>query len=169
MRAKNDIRLCLLCLLSRIVGKAAPVEEGKWDMWHWWEKITEEKASFTSLLSEVHGVPMLRVSGNILFNSTEPQFRAALKKAVEEVEQTEGTGRVLVVDFRELSYLDSIGLRTLMQGTADLRKRGGEVRLVIPPGGMARRILEVTRVGDMFSIYPDVLTATKERLGGPTP
>jgi anti-anti-sigma factor len=138
-------------------------------MRHWWEKITEEKDSFASLLSEVHGVPMLQVSGNIFFNSTEPQFRAALKKAVEEVEQTEGTGRVLVVDFSELSYLDSIGLRTLMQGTADLRKRGGEARLVIPPGGVAGRIMQVTGVGDMFSIYSDVPTATEERLGGPTP
>ena len=138
-------------------------------MRRWWEKITEERASFTSLLSEVHGVPMLQLSGNIMINLTEPQFRAALKKAVEEVEQTKGTRSVLVVDFSELSYLDSIGLRTLMQETAELRKRGGEVRLVIPPGGGVGRILGVTRVGDMFSIYSEVPAATEERRGGPTP
>jgi anti-sigma B factor antagonist len=138
-------------------------------MRRWWEKITEERTSFTSLLSEVHGVPMLQVSGNIILNATESQFRAALKKAVEEVEQTKGTRSVLVVDFSELSYLDSIGLRTLMQETAELRKRGGEVRLVIPPGGGVGRILKVTGVGDMFSIYSDVPRATEERRGGPTP
>ena len=136
-------------------------------MRRWWEEFTKEPSSFTSLLSEVHGVPVLRVSGEIILGTGE-QFRAALKQAVDEVEQTEGTGRVLVVDFSELSFLDSTGLRTLMQETADLRKRGGEVRLVILPGGSIGRILGVTGLGDMFSIYSDAARATEERRGGPT-
>jgi anti-anti-sigma factor len=132
-----------------------------------WEKITKDTAPFTSLLSEVHRVPVLRVSGEIILGTGE-QFRAALKQAVDEVERTEGTGRVLVVDFSELSSLDSTGLSALMQETADLRKRGGEVRLVIAPGGRMGRILGITGVGDMFSIYSDAARATEERRGGPT-
>jgi anti-sigma B factor antagonist len=138
-------------------------------MRRWWEKITKEETfPFISLLSEVHGVPVLRVSRDVILASGE-QFRAALKQAVDGVERTEGTGRVLVVDLSELSYLDSTGLRILMQETADLRKRGGEVRLVIPPGGRVGRILGVTGVGEMFPIYSDVPRATEERRGGPTP
>jgi hypothetical protein len=45
----------------------------------------------------------LRVSGDIVLDTTEPQFRVALKKAVDEVERTEDAGRVLVV---ELSFCD---------------------------------------------------------------
>ena len=138
-------------------------------MRRWWEKIREERASITTVLSEVHGVQVLGVSGNIVLDATESKFRAALKKAVEEVERTEGTGRVLVVDFSELNYLDSMGLRTLMQETAELRKRGGEVRLVIPPGARVGRVLRITGVGSMFPVYSDVPSATEEGRGGPTP
>ena len=138
-------------------------------MRRWWEKIREERASITTVLSEVHGVQVLGVSGNIVLDATESQFRAALKKAVEEVKRTEGTGRVLVVDFSELSFLDSIGLSTLMQETEELRKRGGEVRLVIPPEGRLGHVLKVTGVEAMFPVYSDVPTATEEGRGGPTP
>ena len=135
-------------------------------MGHWWEKIKKERASITTLLSDVHGVVVLRVSDNIVLDTTEPQFRAALKKAVEEVERTEGTRRVLVVDFSELNFLDSIGLGTLLQETEELRKRGGEVRLVIPPLARVRRLLDVTGVVDMFRVYSEVPSATDERRGG---
>jgi len=138
-------------------------------MGHWWEKIKKERASITTLLSDVHGVLVLRVSDNIVLDTTEPQFRAALKKAVEEVERTEGTRRVLVVDFSELNFLDSIGLGTLLQETEELRKREGEVRLVIPPGGQVGRVLQVTGVTAMFPVYSDVPSATEEFRGRPTP
>jgi anti-sigma B factor antagonist len=139
-------------------------------MRRWWKKIVEDRASFTTLLSEAHGVPVLRVSGDIVLNTTEPQFRAALKKAVDEVERTEDAGRVLVVEFRDVTFLDSIALGTLVGETEELRKRGGEVRLVLPPGGRrVRRILEVTGLETMFGVYSDVLSAVEERQGGPTP
>jgi anti-anti-sigma factor len=77
---------------------------------------------------------------------------------------------VLVVEFRDLTFLDSIALGTLIGETEEFRKRGGEVRLVIPPGGRrVRRILEVTGLETMFGVYSDVLSAAEERQGGPTP
>ena len=138
-------------------------------MRRWWKKVVEDSASFTTLLSEAHGVPVLRVSGDVVLETTEPRFRAALKKAVHEVERTEAAGRVLVVEFRDVTFLDSIALGTLIGETEELRKRGGEVRLVIPPGGRrVRRILEVTGLEAMFGVYSDVLSAAEERQGGPT-
>jgi anti-anti-sigma regulatory factor len=83
-------------------------------MRRWWKKIVEDSTSFTTLLGEAHGVPVLRVSGDIVFNTTEPQFRAALKKAVVEVERNEDAGRVLVVEFRDVTFLDSVALGTLI-------------------------------------------------------
>jgi anti-anti-sigma factor len=164
----DKVRL-LLCRYYNS-GQGSDSSRGaNWEMRHWWEMIRKERASITTQLSDVHGVLVLRVSDNIVLGTTEPQFRAALKKAVEEEERTEGTRRVLVVDFSELNFLDSIGLSTLMHETEELRKRGGEVRLVIPPGGRLGHVLEVTGVVAMFPIYSDVPSATEERRGQPTP
>jgi anti-anti-sigma factor len=132
-------------------------------MTRWWKKIVEDRVSFTTLLSEAHRVPVLRVSGDIVLNATEPQFRAALKNAVDEMERTDGAGRVLVAEFRDVTFLDSVALGTLIGETEELRKRGGEVRLVIPPEGRVRRILEVTGIETMFRVYSDVQSATEER------
>jgi anti-anti-sigma factor len=76
----------------------------------------------------------------------------------------------LVVEFRDVTFLDSIALGTLIGETEELRKRGGEVRLVIPSGGRrVRRILEVTGLETMFGVYSDVLSAVEERQGDPIP
>ena len=85
------------------------------------------------------------------------------------MERTEGAGLVFVVDFSELSFLDSIELSTLMQETEELRKLGGEVRLVIPPEGRLGHVLKVTGVEAMFPVYSDVPSATEEGQGGPSP
>jgi len=135
-------------------------------MKRWWKKIVGEGLPpFTTHLNEAQGVPVLKVSGDIILD-TEPKFRAALRKAVAEVEQIEGLGHVLVVDLSETEFMDSVGLGTLIGETEELRKRGGEVRLVIPPLARVRRLLEVTGVVDMFRVYSELPSATDERRGG---
>ncbi|HZC19046.1 MAG TPA: STAS domain-containing protein [Rubrobacteraceae bacterium] len=120
---------------------------------------------FEALLSEAQGVPVLRTSGDVIL-AVAPRFQAALKKAVEAVERTESAKRVLVLDLSETEFMDSVGLGTLVASTDGFRKRGGEVRLVLPPGGMVRRIVEVTGVVELFRVYPEVASAIEDRLRG---
>ncbi len=114
---------------------------------------------FEALISEEQGVPVLRTAGDVILASA-PRFQAALKKALEEVEQTEPARHVLVLDLSETEFMDSVGLGTLIGITEGLRERGGEVRLV-SPSEPVRRMLEVTGLLDAFGFYPDVLSAAE--------
>jgi anti-anti-sigma factor len=124
-----------------------------------------ESFPFTTRLTETWGVPVLRVSGDIVL-ATAPRFRVALEKAVEAVERAEGPTHALVVDLSETEFMDTVGLATLMERTKGLREREGEVRVVIPQGRQVRRTLEVTGLVDMFRIYSDVLSAVFGRRDG---
>jgi anti-anti-sigma factor len=100
----------------------------------------------------------LSVSGDLILD-TAPRFRVALEEAVDAAEQAEGPASVLVLDLSETEFMDTVGLATLMERTKGFRERGGEVRVVVPPGRRVRRTLEVTGVVDMFRVYSDVLSA----------
>jgi anti-anti-sigma factor len=128
------------------------------------EKIMMDWPYFEALPSEAQGVPVLRISGDIILG-TVPRFRAALEEAVDAVKRTEGSEHVLVVDLRETEFMDSVGLATLIGSTRELRARGGEARLVVQSGPVMR-ILEVTGISEEFRIYPDVLSATEELQAG---
>jgi anti-sigma B factor antagonist len=112
---------------------------------------------FETVLSFARGVAVLRISGDVILG-TAARLRTALKEAVEAVERTEGSERVLVVDLRETEFMDSVGLATLIVGVGNLRARGGEARLVVLRGPVMR-LLEVTGLSDAFEVYPDVPSA----------
>ena len=59
------------------------------------------------------------------------------------------TARGLVVDFRELEFIDSTGLRLVLRLDAESRQDGFELRLV--PGGAAiQRVFELTGTAGML-------------------
>jgi anti-sigma B factor antagonist len=65
-----------------------------------------------------------------------------------------GDGGVLVADLRELTFLDSTGVRVLL--TADLHAKERGVRFgVARSDGMVRRLLEVTRIEERFPVVDD--------------
>ena len=101
----------------------------------------------------------MSTSGDIIL-ATVPRFQAALEKAVEEAERTEGSDCVLVVDLRDTEFMDSTGLAALIGSAKGLQERGGEIRLV-SPSGPVMRMLEATGTSDAFRIYPNVLLATE--------
>ena len=120
--------------------------------------------NFEATLNEAQGVPVLRISGDVIL-ATVGRFRTALQEAVEAVERTEGSEHVLVVDMRETEFMDSVGLSALLEGTRELRARGVEARLVLQRGSV-RRILQVTGFLEEFRVYGDVLSATEGPRGG---
>jgi anti-sigma B factor antagonist len=79
--------------------------------------------------------------------ATEAQATADLDRAMDGCE-------LLVVDLRELSFLDSTGVRVLL--AADLRAREHGMRFGVVRGdGMVARLLEVTRIDQRFPVVDD--------------
>jgi anti-sigma B factor antagonist len=79
--------------------------------------------------------------------ATEAQATADLDRAM-------GGAELLVVDLRELSFLDSTGVRVLL--AADLRAREKGMRFGLVRGeGMIARLLEVTRIDQRFPVVDD--------------
>lgn len=71
-----------------------------------------------------------------------------------------GSVDALVLDFTQVSFIDSAVLKELLRARAELAAR--DVRLVLvgvaPP---VRRLLDLTRTSELFEDAPDVETALK--------
>jgi anti-sigma B factor antagonist len=67
----------------------------------------------------------------------------------------DGTHPLVVVDFTNVSFIDSTGLSALILGFEHLRKHGGDLRLAgLQP--QSRTVLEVTGLTEVFSIHENV-------------
>ena len=55
----------------------------------------------------------------------------------------------LIIDFRELSYISSSGLRALLNIRSRVQKEGGRLALV----GLKEKVLEVFRVSKLLGIF----------------
>jgi anti-anti-sigma factor len=76
------------------------------------------------------------------------QMEASLAEAERSLAEG-GKARRLVIDLGRLTFLDSTGLRLLLQ--ADMRAREGGYELVLRPGGPSvQRVFEVTGALDVL-------------------
>jgi stage II sporulation protein AA (anti-sigma F factor antagonist) len=65
-----------------------------------------------------------------------------------------GSHRGVVVDLASVSFLASIGIRTLLLGAKAMQRRGGTFVLLNPIDDVAK-VLEVTGVTDLMPIHRD--------------
>jgi anti-anti-sigma factor len=65
-----------------------------------------------------------------------------------------GSHRGVVVDLASVSFLASIGIRTLLLGAKAVQRRGGAF-VLLNPAVEVERVLEVTGVTDLMPIYRD--------------
>lgn len=61
------------------------------------------------------------------------------------------SGQPVVLDLRKVEFMDSAGLKVLLNQRARLEESGGTLRLVVGEGAVVR-LLELTGVTDAFSI-----------------
>jgi anti-anti-sigma factor len=101
-------------------------------------------------------VTNLNASGGQLFAlhgsldiATSPSLRAALMEAAER-ERHE-----IVVDLSNLEFLDSTGLGALIGAHKRALEHQGSVRLVAQEGQILR-LLRITGLLDVFSVYPNI-------------
>jgi len=80
---------------------------------------------------------------------------AAARRLDEELEQIERESTAhIVLDLRELTFLDSTGLRSLIGADARAREQGRRVTLVQGPA-VVRRVFEITGLEGRLEIVDD--------------
>jgi anti-sigma B factor antagonist len=67
-------------------------------------------------------------------------------------------GPSIIVDLAGLKFIDSCGLGVLVHALRWTRESGGDLSLAAPQQ-QARRVLEITGLIDVFSVYPSVKQA----------
>ncbi|MDX2274997.1 MAG: STAS domain-containing protein [Hyphomonadaceae bacterium] len=64
-----------------------------------------------------------------------------------------GAKRALVVDLADVSFMASMGLRTLMTCARAISSKGGRIALAAPQENVAR-VLETSGAADLMGVYP---------------
>lgn len=70
-------------------------------------------------------------------------------------EEVDGKPRLLLIEMAALQFLDSSALRTITQAHQRLQRDGGLLALVHPVGAVAR-VLQLTGLDQMMSVYDNV-------------
>jgi len=66
-----------------------------------------------------------------------------------------GTGRPIILDLTEVTYLSSMGIRSIVMGAKTCRLRGGKLVLLSPKGNVAQ-VLTIAGIGTLVPIYSEI-------------
>ncbi len=92
-------------------------------------------------------VAVVYLSGAILFGEESASLRSMVRDLLNQSNQ-------IVLDLKEVSYIDSGGLGTLVALYASARKVGGEIKLS-RLGPRANEVLQITKLMTIFDVYDD--------------
>jgi anti-sigma B factor antagonist len=101
---------------------------------------------------QVNGVLLLDLRGRITLGEETEALRNRVKQALAA-----GHGRILV-DLGEITYIDSVGLSTLIASCTSAREAGGDLKLLHLPRGV-HQLLQITRLSTVFEIYDNLEAA----------
>ncbi len=102
----------------------------------------------------VSGVMVLDLRGRVTLGEETEALRERIKRLVAA-----GHSRI-VVNLGEVSYLDSVGLSTLVASYTSARRDGGDLKLL----HLTKRIhdlLQITRLSTVFEIYDSLEAAVQ--------
>jgi anti-sigma B factor antagonist len=95
----------------------------------------------------VGDVTVLHLSGRLVLEDEGQPLQGMVDRLVDE-------GRVkLLLDLRDVSYLDSSGLGLLVSEFVNVRRHGGDLRFVRPTPWTSR-LMDITHLGSVFETYP---------------
>ena len=99
------------------------------------------------------GLPIVSISGSCTMEQS--------TRIGEELEPlaTDPAVKVLIIDLRDLDFIESSGLGGMIAAYLKCRKRGAEVRLVGPVPAIMR-VLEITQLDKLFRVCDTLETAT---------
>jgi len=70
-----------------------------------------------------------------------------------QVSRHTSAGKNVVVDLREAQYVDSSGIRALLQMQKELDAAHGDLRLVVTPGGRVERVIKLLQLDGHFQLF----------------
>ena len=100
----------------------------------------------------VGGIILLDLRGRITLGRETESFRRKIRELLDAGQ------RRLILDLGEITYIDSIGLSTLVASLTSVRKQGGDLKLVRLPQGV-HQLLQTTRLVTVFEIHNSVESA----------
>jgi anti-sigma B factor antagonist len=95
------------------------------------------------------GAAWVQVAGELDL-ITSPQFRQTLEEAQRAAD-------VVVLDLRELSFIDSSGVHVILDAARDSRRNGGRLLIVRGPA-QVDRVLTLTDVYEQVAIFDPATT-----------
>ncbi|MFC1570424.1 STAS domain-containing protein [Candidatus Omnitrophota bacterium] len=96
---------------------------------------------------EKNGISIFRMSGDIDIN-TSPDFKKSFDAAVGAKKDK------IVINLKEVSYVDSSGLATLVEILKNMRAYGGKLKLT-NLSDKVRGLFEITKLDKLFDIVAD--------------
>ncbi|NQT33502.1 MAG: STAS domain-containing protein [Candidatus Omnitrophica bacterium] len=92
-------------------------------------------------------ISIIRVSGNVDIQ-TSPDMKKYLDKEIT------GENNKIVIDLKDVDYVDSSGLATLVEVLKSLRAVSGKLKLTnLSP--KVKGLFEITKLNNLFDIYGD--------------
>jgi anti-sigma B factor antagonist len=98
---------------------------------------------------ELNDVVVIEVKGNMMGGPDSQKFRDLLHKLVDE-----GKNKV-VVDLKNVKFINSAGLGTLISGLTTMRNAGGDLKIANPTEKI-ESLLMITRLIKVFESYSSV-------------
>jgi anti-sigma B factor antagonist len=105
----------------------------------------------------IEGVMVVDVRGRITLGPETEALRSKLKQLIDSGQQR------LILDLGEVTYIDSVGLSTLVASYTSARRAGGDLKLLRLPRGV-HQLLQITRLSTVFEIYGS-LDAARQAFG----
>ena len=100
----------------------------------------------------VGGIILLDLRGRITLGRETETFRHKIRQLLEAGQ------RRLILDLGEITYIDSVGLSTLVASLTSVRKQGGDLKLVRLPQGV-HQSLQIARLVTVFEIHNSLESA----------
>ena len=97
-------------------------------------------------------VSIVDLVGPVSLGESASQMRDALQ------ELTKGGARNILVNLRDVSYMDSSGLGELVRAYTSLTNAGGRIKL-LHPQSIVEQVLKITKLCTVFATYEDETSA----------
>ena len=94
-------------------------------------------------------VTIVTVRGDLVIGEPESTFKKTVTRLLED-------GSVnLLVDLKDVEFLDSTGLGALVRALTTSQKEGGQTKL-LHAGPQVRKLLEMTKLDSVFEMHEDL-------------